>query len=179
MHEIITEIAAEVSHEPMRVVAEVVQFALLVAIVWIVALGVGHRRGFVRNMLAERGKRVGERLSWAMSAEQGLADAKSSAKRQLREADAEARRIVAAAKLEAASIEETGRAETDAEVARILSRVDEALANEAADMHEELREQLVEIVAQATRSVMNERLSLFEQRELIEKAVLEAVGEPS
>ncbi len=67
----------------------------------------------------------------------------------------------------------------DDESAGILERADVAVQTEEAEMQAEIRDLLVNIVADATRSVMNERLSLPEQRELIQHAILASVGAES
>ncbi len=173
--EILTEIGAELAQDPMRVVAEVVQFLLLAGIVWVVALGFGKRRGFVANMLAERRDRVEARIEGSELADQSLADARREAAAITRAARAKARELVGQAKKEAVQIEQATREETDADAARIAERAEAALATEQQEMLLELRERLVDLVSSATRSIMNERLSVSEQRALIEGAIAESV----
>ena len=50
------------------------------------------------------------------------------------------------------------------------------MQTEVAEMQAEVRDLLVNVVADATRSVMNEQLSLPEQRDLIQHAILASVG---
>ncbi len=92
--EIVTEIATELAHAPLRFVAEVVQFAVLLGIVWVVAIGFGKRRGFVANMLTERRERVAAHVETASHADKALADAKREAAATARTARATAREIV-------------------------------------------------------------------------------------
>lgn len=176
---IVAEFVREVAHGPVRFAAEVIQFGLLVALVRLVTIGVGRRRGFAAKMLAERRESLAERLARAEHADEVLAAARAEARRLERAADAEARKLLAEAKTTAALIEAEARRETGAEIERIERRVQEAVSSEAAQMHEELREQLVAVVTQATRSIMNEQLTVQEQRDLIERALLGAVGESS
>ncbi len=177
---IVTEIAAEMGveivHAPLRFAAEVVQFLLLIAIVWVVAVGFGKRRGFVVNMLAERQRGMGERLSAAATAEEDLKHAEQVAALKIRTANADARRVIAEAKREADELEAKAKAEADTEAKRILERADTALSTERAEMHLEVRETLVDLVSQATRSIMNEKVPLAEQRRLIETAILAGIG---
>ncbi len=56
--------------------------------------------------------------------------------------------------------------------ARIEERAESALATEQQEMLLELREQLVELVSSATRSIMNEKLTVSEQRTLIENTIV-------
>lgn len=178
--ELMSEMFHEITGDPVRFAAEVVQFGLLVAIVWVVAVGAGRRSGFVRNMLAERRQRVADRVQGAQDSVGLLEGARSQASAKMRAARTEARRIIGEAKRKAEMIEAEAHAEADAEAQRIATRAEEALATELAEMHVDIREQLVDLVAQATRSVMNERLTLAEQRHLIEGAVLASVdGDPT
>jgi len=175
VQEILHEIAAEVAAAPLRLVAEVVQFFLLAILVWVVAIGVGKRRGFVANMLLERRAKMGARIESASSSEADLTHAKQLSSLQLRTARTEGRRIIAEARRESAEIDAQAAAEADAEAERIIGRAEEALQTELAEMHLNIREELVEVVSQATRTVMNERLTVPEQRRLIETAVLSSV----
>lgn len=175
IQEILHEIAAEVTAAPLRLVAEVVQFFLLVVLVWVVAIGFGKRRGFVTNMLLERRSTLAARIETASASEAELDHAKQLSSLQLRTARTEGRRILAEARRESAEIEAQAASEADAEAGRILDRAEEALQTELAEMHLNIREELVEVVSQATRAVMNERLTVPEQRRLIETAVLSSV----
>lgn len=178
--ELMSEMLHEITGDPVRFAAEVVQFGLLVAIVWVAAVGAGRRSGFVRNMLAERRQRVADRVRSAQDSVGLLEGARAQASAKMRTARTEARRIIGEAKRKAEMIEAEAHAEADAEAQRIATRAEEALATELAEMHVDIREQLVDLVAQATRSVMNERLTLAEQRHLIEGAVLASVdGDPT
>jgi F0F1-type ATP synthase membrane subunit b/b' len=174
--EIISAIAEELAQDPMRVVAEVIQFVVLLAIVWVVAIGFGKRRGFVANMLTERRAAVAGRVESGSHADERLASAHREATATTRAGRAAARELVARAKKECVEIEATARAETDADCARIQERAEAALATEREEMALELRERLVDLVSSATRSIMNEKLSVAEQRALIESAIAGSVA---
>lgn len=176
VEEILAEMGAEVVHAPLRLALEIVQFIALVGIAWMVAIGFGKRRGFVANMLSERFDDVGAHLELASHSAEDLAHAKQLAALKARAANAEARRVMAEAKREAEAAEAQARTEADAEAARITSRAESALSTEDAEMHMELREMLVDLVAQSTRSIMNEKMSVAEQRKLIEDTIVSGVG---
>ncbi len=175
--EILGEIVHEASAEPVRLIAEVVQFVVLLAIVYIGAIGVGRRKGIVVNMLAERDARIRSRLVEASGAEQALADAHHEASTLVRDARREAREILAEAHARAKAIEATGTAEGDAAYAEALARAEETIARETLEMHMEIRDTLVETVAGATRGILNERLTVSEQRRSIQDAVSAALPE--
>ena len=173
--EIVAEAGKEVMANPWRMVAEVVQFALLVGIVWIVAIGTGKRKGFIANMLTERDEHVRTRLEEASHAEQQLATSRRMASLKLRQANAEARKLVSGAQREVEQVLAQASKDADAEAERVRTRAESALDTERAEMELEIREQLVDLVAQATRSIMSEKVSLAEQRRLIEGAIVESV----
>ncbi|MDR3686135.1 MAG: ATP synthase F0 subunit B [Coriobacteriia bacterium] len=174
--EILSAIGKEIADAPMTMVAEVVQFLLLVGIIWVVAFGFGKRRGFVANMLSERKSHVAQRLEEALSAEGRLGQSMEEARQRDQAAAEEAERLLAEAKASATASEEQARLDADAEAARILERANAALENERVQMQADLREQLVELVSQATRSIMNEKLTVAEQRSRIEEAITAGVA---
>ena len=175
LQEIVAEAGQEVMANPWRMVAEVVQFVLLVGIVWIVAIGTRKRKGFIANMLTEREEHVRTRLEEASHAEQQLATSRRMASLKLRQANAEARKLVSGAQHEAEQMLAQASKDADTEAERVISRAESALDTERAEMELGIREELVDLVAQATRSIMSERVSLAEQRRLIEGAIVESV----
>ena len=70
--EIYSEILHEYSAYPVRMIAEAVQFVLLIVIVWVVAMGWGKRKGFVANMLSERAERTDREIETASHAAEDL-----------------------------------------------------------------------------------------------------------
>ena len=62
----------EVTASPVRMIAEWLQFVLLIAIIWVVAMGWGKRKGFVSNLLSERAERIGRKLEISSHAEENL-----------------------------------------------------------------------------------------------------------
>ena len=174
------EIASEMAHEysafPVRMIAEVVQFVLLAAIVWVVAMGWGKRKGFVSNMLAERAEKMSGEIEVASHAGADLVQAEQTASERLEAAKDEARGLVEAAQADARQLETTVSEEAAAESQRIIERARAALATETEEMHAELREELVSIVAQASRAILSEKMSVAEQRVAIERAIVESIG---
>ena len=174
--EILAEMGVEVTASPVRMIAEWLQFALLIAIIWVVAMGWGKRKGFVSNLLSERAERIGRKLEISSHAEENLTLARQDAAERLRTADLEAKQLVKAARADAKAIERSAREETDAEALRITERAKGALATEAEEMRSELREELVTVVAQASRSILSEKMSVAEQRAAIEQAIVGSLG---
>ncbi len=177
--QVVSEILAYVGHEialePVRFAIEVVQFIFLLVIIYFAAMGLGKRRGIVRGMLDGRRARISDQLSAVDHSVIALDEARETAARVLSDARAEAEAISARAREEARDLEDSARAEADAEAESIGRRAEEALATETEELHAEVRDRLIEVVASATRSVLNERLSAAEQRELIQDAIMAAV----
>ena len=174
--QILSAIGNELVESPLRIIAEVSQFLILFAIIWVVAIGFGKRRGFVANMLSERRQQVRAQLDEAQGAEARLSDATSAAAAREAAAAKEAERLLAEARSTAAESSVRVHAETDAEAERIVERARTALANERTQMQADLSEQLVDLVSQATRSIMNEKLTVAEQRARIEEAITAGVA---
>lgn len=164
------------SSAQLRFVAEIVQAAIIVGAVWVIAIGWGERKGFVLNMLNERRAKVRAHLETASRAEQDLAHAKQISALKVRSANADARRTIADAKLEAEQYEAKAKSDADTEAERITQRAESALETELAEMSLEIREELVDLVAQATRAIMNEKMTVAEQRKLIEDTIIANVA---
>jgi F-type H+-transporting ATPase subunit b len=158
--EILSEMGKEVAGSPVRMIAEVTQFLILIAIIWLVAFGFGKRRGFVTNMVAERRTRVQAELVEAQGATGRLEEATTAAQQREAAATKEAKRLVTEARSSAEEYDAQVRAEADAEAGRIVDRARTALVNERAQMQADVSEQLVDLVSQATRSIMNEKLTI-------------------
>jgi len=171
MTEVLQEIAKEIGADPGKFVIEVVQFAVLLGIVYVVALGFGKRRGMVANMLVERRRRIEERVDRAAHAEETLAQARERAATALAEARAEAAAILREARASARTSRRDQRRAADAEADTIRSRARQVIDEERAEMAIEVRDRLVGVVAQATRGLLNEGLSPQEQRQLIQNIV--------
>jgi len=166
----------EITGQPWVLLGEFVQFAILAAGVWLLAVGFGKRQGILAGYLVKRRERVEADLLDAREAPARSEETLQRAQRLAADARAAAAAALAAGRTEAEEIERRIRTEADEEAARIAAHVDEALASEETRMLENLRARLVETVAQATRSVMSASLSASDQRRLIERAVVAAVS---
>ncbi len=166
----------ELSLNPMKFAVEFVQFALLATGFWVLAIGYGKRRGILVNAVDRRAQQTVADLALVQSAPEIVASARADAERIRAEARTEADGLLREADMESAAIRREAAASGDAESTAILQRAEVAVQTEVAEMQAEIRDALVNVVADATRSVMNEQLSLPEQRELIQHAILASVG---
>lgn len=166
----------EVGGNPVKFGVEVVQFAILAAAFWFLAIGFGSRRGILVNAVDRRADETKADLALVESAPSIVESARMDAERIRTEADSEAEGLLREATMESESIRREAKDSADAESAAILERAEIAVQTEHAEMQAEVRDILVNVVADATRSVMNEQLSLPEQRDLIQHAILDSLG---
>lgn len=171
MGELFSEIAHEITADPTKFAIEIVQFGILVGIVWMVAVGFGTRQGMVTKMLASRRERVGTGIARIKSADGVLESASMKAAEVVEAGRKEAAATIADARRAARAEHADAKAAADAEAAQIRARANEVLDAELAEMHVQIREALVDVVAHATRSILNEGLTMAEQRDLIQNSV--------
>jgi F-type H+-transporting ATPase subunit b len=171
VQEVIAEGLHEITADPVKYAVELAQFAVLVVLIKAVAFGIGKRRGFVTSALIRHQENIVSRLEAATQAEEHLASAQEHAAQMIEDAREEASRIVGDAGKTAKADKAQARADADAEADSIRAHAQRILDDELAEMNVEVRDRLVDLVARATRSVLNEGFSSAEQRELIQKVV--------
>ena len=169
-------VGEEIAADPMTFAIEVVQFLILVVLVWAVAWGFGKRRGMLRNMLTERQNRVARQLEESDTAEDVLASAREQAQVSVREAQKTAKHDVVAARKRADGEFAAAKAATDREVDGMRDHAGELLEMERAEMLEHSRERLLDVVGRATRYILSEGLSPAEQRSLIQHSIMESLN---
>lgn len=175
--EVLHEVWREIAEAPLTYALELVQFAILVLIVWVAAVGVRGRRGILVSALQRRSERLTARLDRAAGAEEDLERSREDAAEKVAHAADEASSLIARAEADAEKLTAEKTAEADADAATALRRADEAIAREAAEMDAALRTELVDVVATAAKSLLASHVSPAEQRELIEHTLLEMTGE--
>jgi F0F1-type ATP synthase membrane subunit b/b' len=176
VYEVLHEVFVEITADPSKFAIEVAQFLLLAGIVYFVAVGIGKRKGMVVNILAERRERVTGRVERAAHADEELARSLEAAAVRVATAKAEAVAIVREARATSRKLAKQTRATTDAEAAEIRARAVRLLEEERAEMHVEIRDRLVGVVAQSTRAMLNEGVSPHEQRQLIQGIMSSEIG---
>ena len=169
-------VAEEIAADPMTFLIEVVQFLILVVLVWAVAWGFGKRRGMLRNMLSERQNRVARELEEADTAEDTLTRAREEAKVSVHEAQKAAKHDIAIARKQAEAEFDTAKASADREVEGMREHARELLELEREEMVETARERLLDVVGRATRYILSEGLSPAEQRSLIQHSIMESLS---
>lgn len=79
--ELLHAIGATVVEDPLTFLAEVVQFAILVGVGWLVAFGLGKREGLVTKMLRQRRETVESDLSEVDQAKARVTELREEARR--------------------------------------------------------------------------------------------------
>lgn len=177
MLEVLREALHEIVAKPLVFLLELAQFAALVFIIKAIAFGLGGKSGTLTNMLAERRRRIGEQLDGVRIAEESL-----------RQAHMDSVELVAVARTEAAATIRSARANaaaeaanTDAAAAReaeeVMAHAEQALAKERSEVLDGIRGRLVDVVAQATRQILDGGLPPAEQRARIQDAVLGSIDD--
>ena len=174
--ELFTLIGEEIAANPTTFIIEVVQFFILIAIVYAVAWGFGKRRGMLRNMLTEHQARVARQLEEAQGAEQDLAGARDLARESIKTAKADARRQTAAARKHAQQVLAASQADVNREIEAMRGHANELLEMEREEMLANARERLLDVVGRATRYILSDGLSPAEQRSLIQHSIMESLN---
>lgn len=177
MSELIKEILHEIASQPIRFMAEIIQFGLLVIIIKAIGFGFGEKKGMINNMLAERQAKIVSQLQEVEEAEKELIQAKENALSLLNAAQDEAKEIIEKAKQAAKQEELTASAAAEEEVAGIRQKAKESLDKEKAEALSGVHDQLVDLVTLATRQVLDEGFSPSEQRTLVQKAILSSLDD--
>lgn len=177
----IAELLAEVGHEitanPTRFIVEVVQFGIFVALVWFVAWGPPGRKGMFAKKLDERRERVTAELAEADVAEREanriLADAGSLVDEAHEQAAVRVKEARATARKESAALLKAAQAEGE----QIMAQAAESLERETVEALAGVHEQLVELITESTRQIMDQSIPHARQRELIQEAVSAGVDD--
>jgi F-type H+-transporting ATPase subunit b len=177
MLEVLQESLHEIQHDPITFAIELVQFAILIFIIWVVAIGIGKRQGMLVKMLADRRERVAadleeaaEREMESASAPERAAQLRADAERRVAEIRADARQE---AEQERARVLET----TAEEIAEIERQTVETLERERSEALGGVNEQLVDVVTAAVRQILDEGFTPAQQRKMIQDAITKSLDD--
>lgn len=175
LSEIASEVGHMITHDWSHLLIELIQFAILVAIVKFVAFGFGKRRGVIVGMLADRRERVHEQLATAAQQEQSAADAPQRIREIGAQADVQREQIIEQAFQTAAAERERIQAETSAQITQLEEQTEQTLEHERAEVLSGVRDLLLDIVARGTRQVLDEGYSATQQRDMIQAAIVDSI----
>ncbi|MFA5866743.1 MAG: ATP synthase F0 subunit B [Actinomycetota bacterium] len=171
MVEILTEAWAEIAHNPLLFLIEVIQFAVLVVII---AYG---GRKIIGGYLSRRRDRIAADVAEAAKGREALAYAKSEAKAIVAEAVKDAKNIVRQAKAEAKKSHQSAQAKADEEAALIIRQAGETIEAEKREIAEESSRQFVELVPILARRFIEEELAESDRRVMIQNIILSGLKE--
>ena len=171
MKELIQEMLHEITGEPLRFAAEVVQFLLLVVLIRFLLL---------RSMgpaLNRRRERIAAEVEKAGQADAAYAAAQQQAAALVAGARAEAQRTIEAAKEAAQDERRAGLDQAEQEAKAIVLQARQAIATEKDKVASEASEELVTLVTLVSRRFIEESLSDSERRTVTQKLILASLKE--
>lgn len=171
MAELFKEAVHEITGRPLIFVAEVIQFAILIGIIF----GVAPR--IVGKRLKERRERIIAELQEATKAKKEYTEAKKEANAIVASAKEEARQIVRAAQENAKREREAAVVQAEQETKDIILQAEQTIETEKNKVISEACEQLVSLVTVTTRRFLDEALTESERRALTQKIILSSLEE--
>ncbi|MBI2592018.1 F0F1 ATP synthase subunit B [Candidatus Saccharibacteria bacterium] len=125
----------------------------------------------VLKTLEDRRRTLEQSLTHAKETEEALAKAEIRAEEIIARARAAADEALAEAKRAAGGIIADAEAVASQRAALIIKETESNLSQEYAKLHKQLRGELAELVAEATKKIIDEKLSPQHDRSLIERAI--------
>lgn len=125
----------------------------------------------LQKALDEREKMIVESVEAAKSAQQAAEASEETIKAELKKAQKEAAGIVETAQAEAARIVEDAEARADKKAAHMLEQAEARLQSDIADAKVALKHEMALLVAQATETIIDEKLDAKKDAALIQKAL--------
>jgi ATP synthase F0 subunit b len=171
MEELFTEILHEITGQPARFAADVLQSALLLGIlVW-----AGRR--YVAGRLAERRARIATELTDAGAAEHESDRVRQESLTVVTQARDSAAEMLRGARERAVGEREASVATIEAEAQQIVAQARTTVELEKAGVHRDVSDRLVHLTSEAARRYLEEMLTETERRALTQKAILTFLDE--
>jgi ATP synthase F0 subunit b len=171
MKELIQEVLHQITGEPLLFMVEIVQFFLLVLIIWFFLPRI------VGRGLKERRKRIADQVEKADQADAVYAKAQQQAAALIAAARAEAQRTIEAARTAAQEERRAGLDQVEQEANAIRLQAGQAIETEKERVGSEASEQLVKLITLVTRRFIEESLTESERRAVTQKLILASLNE--
>lgn len=171
MVEILVEAWAEIAHKPLLFLLEIIQFAILVAIV------VYGGRNIIGGFLTRRRDRIAAEVTEALKGKEALAYAKSEAEAIVADAKKNAASIISQAKAEAKANHKVAQTKANEETDRIIRQAGETIEAEQREIAEQSARQFVELVPILARRFIEEELTESDRRAMIQKIIISGLKE--
>jgi len=171
MGELMREAFREIAASPMRYVAELIQFAVLIGlIVWF-------GRGKVRKRLADRQGRIAAELAEAENAVHESARIRDEARALAERPPEEGPALLRRAAQEAVSQRDAEVARLEADAAEILAQAQRTVEREKERISRESASRLVQLTTETVRRYIDEMLTESERRTVTQQAILASLDE--
>ena len=171
MKELIQEVLRQITGEPLIFAVELVQFILLVLIIWFLLPRI------VGRGLKERRKRIAAEVEKADQADAAYAKAQQQAAALVAAARADARRTIEATRTAAQDERRAGLDRAEQEANAILLQAGQAIETEKGRVASEASEQLVALITLVTRRFIEESLTESERKAVTQKLILASLNE--
>lgn len=171
MAELLHEAWAEIAGNPVLYIIELIQFAILVAI--IVYAG----KKVIGGYLTRRHDRISADVAEAAKGREALAYARSEAKAIVDEARKEAAATVRRAQAGARKALNEAKAQAEREAAVVLKQAGETVTAERRSVAEESARRFVELIPILARRYIEEELSEADRRAMIEDTIISGLKE--
>ncbi len=171
MKELIQEVLRQITGEPLLFIVEIVQFLLLVLIIWFLL------PRLVGTALKERRKRIAAEAAKADQADAEYAKAQQQAAELVAAARAEAQRTLEAAGTAAQDERRAGLDQLEKEANAILLQARQTIETEKDRVASEASEQLVTLIMLVVRRFIEESLTEDERRAVTQKLILASLAE--
>jgi F0F1-type ATP synthase membrane subunit b/b' len=166
MADLFREILQQITADPVRFSAEVVQSLMLLGI-----LGWAGGR-FARTRLSARRSRVAAELAGAEEAERESSRIQAEARALAADAERQSPELVRAAEVAAGTEREKAIAAIAAEAEELIAQARQTVERERSRVVREASGRLVRLTAEAARRYLDEMLTESERRALTQKAIL-------
>lgn len=147
------------------IIAQVVNFIIVVGVLWYFAIGP------LTKKMNERAKAIEKGLDDAKKVEQNLEQTEKLKNEKLAEAHKEAQKIIEEAKKMAEDAKNQSVIKTKEEAGKIVADAKKQIAIEKDKMAKELKGEVRELVVMATTKVLQEVITEDKDRDLIKKTV--------
>jgi F-type H+-transporting ATPase subunit b len=127
----------------------------------------------ILQMLQQRKDRIAESLKNAEQIEKTLAKTEEDRELKLQEATEEAKGIITDATKSATQIIEEAHQKAAADIEDLVAKAHDSMNQERLQMHQEIREELADLVVAGLQVVTGQVLTSKDQQELVKKSVKE------
>ncbi len=161
------ELLHELGIEPLLLLAQVVNFLILLGLLWKFLYKP------LTKALRDRRNTIEKSLSKAKKIEEDLKSSKVRAEEIVTQANQQAEKLKTKNQLEIADTRRERMATVEKEATQVFNRAEESIKEEKKRMENEVREQAIDLVSRATEKVLQKKLDPKEHKELISDSIQE------